>query len=155
MGSVKLLHRDGRKSELKNLPNNTIYKRCSCHGGYKQPSKLCRNLPPQPFWASRPCGPAGWLSLLLIKADDVETNPSPTTTHKEVWICDICHKQIHGRKQISIMCNRIVHWVHLRCADIRQHNIHMPGPAIYIDKPDSQLTQHNTIPALQTLVQAT
>ena len=52
------------------------------YGGYKLPCKLCRNLPPQqwgpdlPFFgASRPCGPAGWLVLLLIKAGDVETNP--------------------------------------------------------------------------------
>ena len=61
------------------------------------------------FWA---CGPAGWLSLLLTKAGDVETNPGPTTLNKKVWICDICHKQIHVRKQISIRCNRIEHWVH-------------------------------------------
>ena len=54
------------------------------------------------------------------KAGDVETNPGPTTLNKKVWICDICHKQIHVRKQISIRCNRIEHWVHLRCAGIRQ-----------------------------------
>ena len=24
------------------------------------------------FWASRPCGPAGWLTLLLIKVGDVQ-----------------------------------------------------------------------------------
>ena len=72
------------------------------------------------FWACRPCGPAGWLALLLTKAGDVETNPGSTTLNKKVWICDICHKQIHVRKQISIRCNRIEHWVHLRCAGIRQ-----------------------------------
>ena len=72
------------------------------------------------FWACRPSGPAGWLALLLTKAGDVETNPGPTTLNKKVWICDICHKQIHVRKQISIRCNRIEHWVHLRCAGIRQ-----------------------------------
>ena len=72
------------------------------------------------FLACRPCGPAGWLALLLTKAGDVETNPGPTTLNKKVWICDICHKQIHVRKQISIRCNRTEHWVHLRCAGIRQ-----------------------------------
>ena len=72
------------------------------------------------FWACRPCGPAGWLALLLTNAGDVETNPGLTTLNKKVWICDICHKQIHVRKQISIRCNRIEHWVHLRCAGIRQ-----------------------------------
>ena len=66
--------------------------------------------------------PAGWASAVLIKAGDVETNLGPTTTHKHkrVWICNICYKQTHVRKQISIRCNRIEHWVHLRCAGIRQ-----------------------------------
>ena len=57
--------------------------------------------------------------MSLIKAGDGETNPSPTTTRKQVWICDICHRQIQVMKQISIRCNRIEHWVHLRCACIR------------------------------------
>ena len=77
--------------------------------GLKQLCKLCRTSPPPAmgarftvFWACRPCGPAGWLALLLTKAGDVETNPGPTTLNKKVWICDICHKQIHVRKQISI-----------------------------------------------------
>ena len=70
------------------------------------------------FLASRPCGPAGLLAMLLIKAGDVETNPGPTTTHKQIWICDICHRQIQVRKQISIRCNMIEHWVHLRCTGI-------------------------------------
>ena len=33
------------------------------------------------FWTSRPCGPNGWLALLLIKAGNVETNQCPTTIH--------------------------------------------------------------------------
>ena len=66
--------------------------------------KLCRPLPPPamgallPFFASWPCGPAGWLAMLLIKAGNVETNPGPTTTRKQVWICDICHRQIQVRR---------------------------------------------------------
>ena len=48
--------------------------------------------------ASQPCGPAGWLALLLTKAGDVETNPGSTTSHKRVWICDIYYKQIHGNR---------------------------------------------------------
>ena len=51
---------------------------------------------------------------------DVETNPNPTPSNKRVWICDIFYKQIHVRKQISIRCNRIEHWVNLRCTGIRQ-----------------------------------
>ena len=73
------------------------------------------------FWgASRSSGPAEWLALLLTKVGDVKTNPGPTTLHKRVWICDICPKQIHVRKQISIRYKRIEHCVHLRCAGIRQ-----------------------------------
>ena len=71
------------------------------------------------FWESRPCVHAGWLALLLIKAGVVGTDPCRTTTHKQVWICDICHIQIHRRKKISIRCKRIEHWVHLRCAGMR------------------------------------
>ena len=69
------------------------------------------------FWASLPCG---WQALLLTKVGDVETSPGPTTLNKRVWICDICYKQIHVRKQISIRCSRIEHWVQLRYAGIRQ-----------------------------------
>ena len=70
-------------AELKIDKECTVYKRCS---GHKLLCKLCRTFPPQqwgpdlPFLrASRPCGPAGWLALLLTKAGDVETNPGPTT----------------------------------------------------------------------------
>ena len=30
------------------------------------------------------------------KAGEVDTNPGQTTTRKQVWICDICHRQIHN-----------------------------------------------------------
>ena len=70
------------------------------------------------FWAGRPSGPAGWLALLLLKAGDVETNPGPKHTRTQVWICDICHREII-RKQTSLRCNHSEHWVHLRCAHIR------------------------------------
>ena len=105
-------------------PSDTTYKRWSCH---KLLCKLCRTLPHPAmgarftvFWASRPCRPAGWLALLLTKSGDVKTNPDPTTSNKRVWICDVCYKQINVRKETSIRCNRIEHWVHLRCAGIRQ-----------------------------------
>ena len=124
--SLLMLVEDARGDNIVEAPNDTAYKRCSCHSGFKLLCKLCRTSPPPAmgarftvFWACRPCGPAGWLALLLTKAGDVETNPGPTTLNKKVWICDICHKQIHVRKQISIRCNRIEHWVHLRCAGIR------------------------------------
>ena len=92
---------------MEEAPNDTAYKRWIC------PSN---GVPIYSFWASGPYGPAGW----LIRASDVGTNPGPIITHKQVWICDICHKLIQGRKQVSVRCNRIENWVHQRCADIRQ-----------------------------------
>ena len=74
--------------------------------------------------------------LLLTKAGDVETNPGPTTLNQRVWICDICHKRIHVRKQISIRCHIIEHWVQVSAI----HNTQMPGPAIYTENPDSHFT---------------
>ena len=71
-------------------PNATPYTQCICARGVgKLMCKLCRYLPPPAtmarftvVWASRPCGPAGWLALFVIKAGDVEANPGPTTTLK-------------------------------------------------------------------------
>ena len=60
------------------------------------------------FWAGRPSGPADWLALLLLKAGDVETNPGPKHTSTQVWICDICHREI-TRKQTSLRCNHSEH----------------------------------------------
>ena len=73
--------------------------------------------PNVPYFGQVGHADTGWLALLLIKAGNVKTNQGPTTSHKRVWICN---KQIHVRKQISIRCNRIEHWVHLRCAGICQ-----------------------------------
>ena len=116
----------------------------SCCANSIEPPRPQQWGPDLPFLGEcRPCGPAGWLALLLTKASDVEYNPGPTTLNKKVWICDICHKQIHVRKQISIRCNRIEHWVHLRCAGFRQ--------AQYTDTwtchlhSESRLTPHTDI----------
>ena len=73
----------------------------------------------------------------------VETNPGLTTLNKKVWICDICHKQIHVRKQISIRCNRIEHWVHLRCAGICQAQ-YTDTWTCHLHK-ESRLTPHTDI----------
>ena len=115
----------GRQQQHAAITKDTTYTRWSCHSGMANPVQIVSTLPAPrngcPItvsWASWPCGPAGWLVMLLIKAGDVETNPSPTTTRKQVWICNICHGQIQFRKQISIRCNRIEHWVPLRCAGI-------------------------------------
>ena len=44
----------------------------------------------------QPCGPAGLLVLLLIKADDVEINPGPTTTHKQGFAISAINKYTVG-----------------------------------------------------------
>ena len=72
------------------------------------------------FWHAVHADPLDGWRCCSQKRVSVETNSGPTTLNKKVWICDICHKQIYVRKQISIRCNRIEHWVHLRCAGIRQ-----------------------------------
>ena len=83
------------------------------------------------------------MKLLLTKAGDVETNPGPTTLNKKVWICDICHKQIHVRKQIIIRTGAT--GLNTGCtSDVQvsaKHNTQIPGPAIYTENPDSHLTQ--------------
>ena len=101
-------------------PKDTAYTRWSCHSGMANPVQIVSTLPALSnrglvtvFLASRSCGPVGWMVLLLIKAGYVKTNPGPTNTRKQVWICDICHIQIQVRKQISISFNRIEHWVPL------------------------------------------
>ena len=108
---------------------------------------------PSVFWACWPCWPAGWLALLLTKTGDVETNPGPTTLNKQVWICDICHKQIHVRKQISKGATVL----NTGCtSDVQvsaKHNTQIPG------LPSTQRIQthtphkHNSTPPLPTLVQ--
>ena len=95
-----LMVEDERCDHMEEAPSGIAYKRWSCHCNYKLSCKLCRNLPPPVMGARftilgaiRSCGLTGWPRLLLIKASDVETNPGPSTTHKQVWICVICNKQ--------------------------------------------------------------
>ena len=112
-----------------------------------EPSRPQQCGPDLLFWGMAAIGPTEWLALLLTKAGDVDTIPGPTTLNKQVWICEICHKQIHVSKQISIRCNMIEHWVHLKCAGIRQPQ--------YTDTWTCHLyrkSRHNTTPPLPTLV---
>ena len=62
------------KSIGEEAPNDTSYKRCSCHSGHKLLCKLYRTLPPQPlgarftvFLTSRPYKPTGRLANVKIK----------------------------------------------------------------------------------------
>ena len=83
--------------------------------------------PPSPaIWAQfnvlgKPAMQTGWMTgVVLHKSGCSRENPGPRTSHKQVWSCDICNKQIHVWKQIFIWCNMIEHGVHLICAGIRQ-----------------------------------
>ena len=82
---------DAEEENIDEVPNDTVYKRWSCHSEHKLLCKLCRIISP-------PAMVAPFTVLLLTKAGEVEINPGPTTLNKRVWICDICHKQIHVRK---------------------------------------------------------
>ena len=73
-------------------PNDTTYKRWSCHSSPKMLCKLCQTLLVYLFFASQSCRSTGWLVLLLTKAGDVETNPDQTISYKRVWIHYICYK---------------------------------------------------------------
>ena len=114
---IRVEGRRPRRTRL-DAQNDTAYKRWSYDGGYKMQCKLCRNLPPPAMGARFTfLGKAGMRTRWMAGAPPHKSGP--TTTHKQVWICDICHNQIHGRKQISIRCNKIDHWLHLRCTGIR------------------------------------
>ena len=100
--------------------------------------------PSSVFWAGRPSLPSAWLALFLTKAEDVESNPGPTThTTKHtpvIWICDLCHKQIN-KQQISIRCNHIhnTHWVHLKCTYMKQRH-YKPNWRCTIHTPTENVT---------------
>ena len=64
-------------------PNDTSYTRLSCYSVLANPVQIV------------------WTTLRTQKRDNVETNPSPTNTRKQVCICDIFLRQIQVKKQIS------------------------------------------------------
>ena len=68
------------------------------------------------------------------------------------WICDFCHKQIHGRKQISC-CNRIEHWVYIRYAGICLAQ-YTDTWTCHPHKKSGLTTHTNITPPLQTNDQA-
>ena len=64
--SLSMLVKDARGEHMEEAPNDTAYKRWSCHSGLKVLCKLCRTSPFPAmwarftvFWACQPCGPAG------------------------------------------------------------------------------------------------
>ena len=105
-------------------PDGTTYNWRRCHSVF---ASCCANcvetscpqqwVPVLPFF--KPAMQIRWMFCAApYNGGHVDINPGPTTTHNQVWMCVICHKQIHGRKLILVRCNRIEHWVHLRCAGI-------------------------------------
>ena len=111
---------------VQQAPNDTAYKRWSCHNGHKLLCKLCRNQtpPPPPAMGARHTV-FGKPAMRMVgaaphKSGWCRDESRSDNSNKQVCVCDICYKQIHVRKQISIMCNRIQHWVHLRSSGVRQ-----------------------------------
>ena len=92
--SVDLAYHDGCGSRRHSLQVVELSQRCW------QAAVQIVSKPPAPamgarfpiILASQPSGLARWMVLLLKKPGDVEKNPGPTTTHKQVWIFEICHK---------------------------------------------------------------
>ena len=98
-------------------PTNTAYTQWSCYSGLANPVQIV-STPPAPSNGSpitvfRQAGHADQL-------DGWQCSSLKWAMSRLTWICDICHTEIQVRKQIAIRCNRIEHWVHLRCAGIRQ-----------------------------------
>ena len=100
------------------------------------------SIPPAPsnrgliyrFCASRSCGPAAWLTLLFIKEGDVETNPGPTTTRKQVWMQQ--HLPLGAAKMRWYPPSSIYRYLDLPSTQrIQTHNTHI----------------HSTTPPFQTL----
>ena len=93
-------------------PNDTAYKRWICHSSHKLLCKLCRTLPPRNggpiyrFWASLPCGPTGWLALIL-------TGPSPLPTRRlhhrnQSFLSKVIEKVISSRILTHIADNDLI-----------------------------------------------
>ena len=93
---------------------DTAYKRWSCHSRYKLLCKLCRTHPPPAMGTGHADPLDGWRcsSYKRVMSRQIQVRQHHTN--------EFAFKQIHVRKQISIRCNGIEHWVHLRCAGIRQ-----------------------------------
>ena len=72
-------------------PNDTAYTRWSCHSGLANTVQIV-STPPVPS-NGRP---------ITLFGQDGHADPLDC---KEVWICDICHRQIQVRQQILIRCN--------------------------------------------------
>ena len=106
--------------------------RWSCHSGLANSCENCVGTScPQQCGPDLPCLGKPVMQTVMIAGTALQKTGA------------VCHIQIHGRKQISIMCNKIEHWVRRRCAGIRQGK--------YTDTwtchqhKESRLTSHTTI----------
>ena len=124
--------------------NDTAYKRWSCHSGLKLLYKLCQNFPPQQWrpdlpFLGMPVMRTRWMAGATANKSGWCRHQSRSDNLKQTSL-DLWYLPV---KKISIRCNRIEHWVHLRCAGIRQ--------AQYTDtwtchlNRESRLTPHTDI----------
>ena len=63
-------------------------------------------------------------------------------THTQTCTCDICLKIIN-KKQISIRCNAIEHWVHHRCAGVSLQHMDLPSTQ-HVQVHFTKLSHHKT-----------
>ena len=129
-------------------PNDTAYKRCSCHSGLKLLCKLCRTLPPPAMgdpiyrFLGMSAMRTRWMAgAAAHKSGDVETNPGPTTlNNKSGFMISAINKYMSesrypsGATGLNTGCTSNVQVS-------AKHNTQIPGPAIYTENPDSHLTQ--------------
>ena len=105
---------DASGDRMTQAPNDTSYKRWSCHSGHKLLCKFCRTFLPTALGVARftvfgqsghanPLDGCRCSSQKRVMSKLIQVRQ----LNKRVWICDICYKQIHVRKQISIRSNRI------------------------------------------------
>ena len=125
-----------------------------CANGIENP---CSQLwdPIYRFGAIRQCGPPGWMPVHLLKNRPYRDKSKCDNLIKTSLDLQYRPQKMYDRKPISMRCNGIEHWVHLRY-------IYQPSTIYrYLDPPSKQMIQthnshrHNTTPPFQTLVQTT
>ena len=122
-------------------PNNTAYKRCSCHHGYKLMCKFGRNLSPPYFGQAGHAGPLdGWRCSSLNWVMSRQIQVRQTHINKSGFGISAINKYTLKSRylQDAIELNTVCTWEAQVSA---KHHIQIPGPAIYTENPDSQLTQ--------------
>ena len=136
---------------LTEAPNDTAYKRWSCHSGHKQLCKLCRALPPPAIGArftvflgklamrTVRCSSQKRLMTRLIQVRQLQTNESRFSI-SAINKYTLGSRYPESETGLKTGCTS-------DAQVFAKNNTHIPGPAIYTDNTDSQLahTKHHPI----------